>query len=71
MGLSIRMEVLGMIGLILTLAFVGLIVYLIITYIPMPAVFRTIILVIVAICLILFLMNAFGIVDMPVPNIRR
>lgn len=60
-----------MIGLILTLAFVGLIVYLIITYIPMPAVFRTIILVIVAICLILFLMNAFGIVDMPVPNIRR
>lgn len=57
-----------MIALILTLAFAGLIVYLIVTYIPMPQVFKTVIMVIAAICLILYLMSAFGIVDVPVPQ---
>lgn len=60
-----------MLGLILTLALVGLIVWLIITYIPMPQPFKTIILIIVAICLILWLMNVFGIGDIPVPHLRR
>ncbi len=59
-----------MIGLILTLALVGLIVWLITTYIPMPAPFKTIIYVIVAVCLILYLMSVFGIVDVPVPRLR-
>lgn len=59
-----------MIGLIITLAFCGLIVYLIVTYIPLPPIFRTVILVIAAICLILFLMSAFGIMDVPVPRVR-
>ncbi len=58
-----------MISLILTLAFVGLIVYLIITYIPMPPVFRTVLMVIAAICLIIYLMRVFGMVDIPVPRV--
>lgn len=55
-----------MISLILTIALVGLIVYLIVTYIPMPEVFKTIIYVVVAIFLILYLMRIFGIADIPV-----
>lgn len=54
-----------MISLIITLALVGLVVYLITTYIPMPSIFVTIIYVVVAICLILYLMRVFGIVDIP------
>jgi len=60
-----------MISLILTLALVGLIVYLIVTYIPMPQIVKTIILVVVAICLILYLMQIFGIGDIPLPRYRR
>ena len=54
-----------MISLILTLALVGLIVYLITTYIPMPAIFKTVIYVIVAVVLIIYLMRVLGIADIP------
>lgn len=57
-----------MIGLILTLALVGLIVYLITTYIPMPQPIKTAIIVIVVVCLILYLMGLFGIADIPLPR---
>lgn len=60
-----------MIALILMLAFAGLIVYLVVTYIPMPDIFRTVILVIVAIVLIIYLMGVFGIADIPVPRLNR
>ena len=60
----------GLIGLILVLALVGLIVYLITTYIPMPPIFITIIYVITAVVLILLLMNVFGISDIPLPRAR-
>jgi len=60
-----------MISLILTLALVGLIVYLIITYIPMPPIFKTAILVIVAVFMIIYLMGVFGIADIPIPKLRR
>ncbi len=60
-----------MISLILTLALAGLIVYLIVTYVPMPPIFKTVIMVVAAICLILYLMWAFGIADVPVPQWRR
>lgn len=59
-----------MIGLILTLALLGLIVYLVVTYIPMPAPFRQVIIVIAAIFLILYVMSVMGIVDIPVPRVR-
>ena len=59
-----------MIHLILMLALVGLIVYLIINYIPMPQIFKTVITVIVVIVVILYLMAVLGIADMPIPRVR-
>jgi hypothetical protein len=53
------------------LALVGFVVYLIVTYIPMPQIFKTGILVLVAICVILYLMQVFGIGDIPVPHVRH
>jgi predicted membrane channel-forming protein YqfA (hemolysin III family) len=58
-----------MIGLILALALVGLIVYLITTYIPMPPIFVTVIYVIVAVILIIYLMRVFGVNDIPIPRL--
>ncbi len=60
-----------MITLFLTIAVTGLLVYLIVTYIPMPDIFKTVLLVFAAICLILYLMGAFGVMDVPVPQLRR
>lgn len=60
-----------MIGLILTIALLGLIVWLITTYIPMPPIFKTVIWVVVAVVLIIYLMNVFGIVDIPIQRLGR
>lgn len=60
-----------MIALLLGLAVVGFLVYLIVTYIPMPPIFSNIIIAIVAICLILYLISAFGLVDIPIPRVHR
>ncbi len=54
-----------MITLILTLALIGFIVYLITTFIPMPRPFLLAIYAIVAIFVILYLMQIFGIQDIP------
>jgi hypothetical protein len=59
-----------MLGLILTLALIGFVVYLLTTYVPMPPIFKTVIYVIVAIFLIIYLMAALGIADIPVPRMR-
>lgn len=59
-----------MLSLIITLALLGLIVWAITTYIPMPPVFKTVIYIVAAVCLIMLLMRAFGVVDIPVPQIR-
>ncbi len=60
-----------MIELILTIALVGLIVWLIVTYIPMPAPFKTVIMVVAAVFIILWLMSALGIGDVPIPHLHR
>jgi len=54
-----------MIALILTLALVGFVVWLIITYIPMPDVFKKVIIVLVVVVMVLYCMRAFGIADLP------
>lgn len=59
-----------MIQLILGLALVGFLAYLIITYIPMPAPIKNVILVVIVVCLILYLLSAFGIADFPVPRLH-
>jgi len=53
------------ITLILAIALVGFLVYAIITYIPMPPLFKNAIIVIVVILLILYLMRALGVADIP------
>ncbi len=59
-----------MIALILSIALVGFITYLIVTYIPMPDIFKTVLLVVVAICAILYVISAFGVSDIPLPRSR-
>ena len=54
-----------MITLILVLVVLGLGLYLIENYIPMSPPFLVIIRVVVVICLILYLLRAFGIADIP------
>ena len=46
--------------LVLAVALLGLFVYLVITYIPMPPIFQTAIQVIVVIAVILYLLKRFG-----------
>ncbi len=62
-----------MLSLILTLAIVGLLVYLIETYVPMAAPFKTVIRIIVVVCVILWLIQVFGLMayDIPVPSLHR
>jgi len=58
------------IGLILVLVVVGVILYLIESYIPMDPVLKTIIRVVVVICVCLYLLSVFGVVDVPIPRVR-
>jgi predicted membrane channel-forming protein YqfA (hemolysin III family) len=59
-----------MISLILTLAIIGFIVWAIQNWIPMPQPFKVGIYVIVAVCVILYLMRVFNIADIPLPSAR-
>ncbi len=55
-----------MISLIISIALVGLIVWAITTYIPMPAPFKTAIMVIAVVCLVLYLIQFFGVADLEI-----
>lgn len=59
-----------MIGVILVLVVVGVILYLVETYIPLSAPIKTVIRVVVVILLCLWLLQVFGIADLPVPRLR-
>ena len=59
-----------MLSLILTLAIIGFIVYLLTTYVPMPAIFKTVIYVVVAVFVIVWLMGVLGVGDIPVPHLK-
>lgn len=52
-----------MITLIVTIAVVGLLVWLVTTLIPMPPQFRTAIYAVAGVCLLLFLLRYFGLWD--------
>jgi hypothetical protein len=56
-----------MITLVLGIALLGFLVYLIITYIPMPDIFQKAIVVIAIVFVVLYLVNLFGF-DIPLPN---
>ncbi len=60
----------SLISLILILAIVGFLVYLLVTYIPMPAPFKQVIIVLVVIVLVLWLLQLLGVVGPTVPRLR-
>jgi hypothetical protein len=59
-----------MIQLILVLVIVGVCLYLVENYVPMSPPIKVVIRIIVVICLVLFLLRAFGVMDVPVPRLR-
>lgn len=60
-----------MITLILGLALVGLVLYLIETYIPMDPAIKTVIRIVIVVCVIYYLVGLFGIADLPLPRVRQ
>lgn len=60
-----------MIGLIITLIIIGVLLWLVNTYIPMDQKIKTVINIVVIICVVLWLVNIFGLLDIPIPNYRR
>lgn len=58
-----------MLELVLTLVIIGVVLYFI-EQIPMDAAIRTAIRVIVLICVLVFLLRVFGVLDIPVPRLR-
>lgn len=64
-----------MIGLIITLAILGLIVWLVVTFIPMPDGWKKAISIIALVCAIFYVLSVFGVWngsvhDVPVPQLR-
>jgi hypothetical protein len=49
-----------LIYLVLGLALIGFVVWIIVTYIPMPGLFKQLIIVLVAIVIVLYLLNVFA-----------
>lgn len=58
-----------MIGLLLVFVLVGVGLYLL-EQIPMDAAIKTIIRVVVLLCVVLYLVQAFGLLDLPLPRVR-
>ena len=59
-----------MINLFITLVIVGLCLYLVEAYIPIPAPIKTVIRVVVVLFLVVYLFQSFGIVGPGVPRLR-
>lgn len=59
-----------MIGLLILLAVIGVISWIIITYIPMPQGVRTVIIIVAVVCAVIVALNAFG-VRLPNPGVPR
>lgn len=59
-----------MIGLILLLAVVGFVMWLVETKIPMDPVIAVLIRVIVIVLVIVYLLGALGVADLPIPKLR-
>lgn len=58
-----------MLELVLLLALLGFVVYMVVTYVPMPQPFKTAIIVVVALVLVIYVVRLFGL-DLPLPARR-
>ena len=65
LGVCVALEVVDMISVIITLVVVGLVLYLINTYVPMAQPIKNILMVVVVLLLCLWLLSVFGIISMP------
>lgn len=59
-----------MLGLLVLLILVGVGLYLI-EQIPMDPAIRSIIRIVVILCVVLYLIQIFGLLDLPIPRLRR
>ena len=59
-----------MIELLLVLVIVGVVLYLIETYLPMAPPIKVVIRVVVVVVLCLYLLRVFGVADVPIPRVR-
>lgn len=59
-----------MITVLLVLVIIGVCLYLVEAYIPMAAPIKLVIRIVVVLFLVLWLLQVFGITDMPVPRVR-
>lgn len=59
-----------MIHVLFVLIIIGVALYLVQAYIPMAPPIKTVITVVVVLCLVLWLLQVFGISDIPVPRVR-
>lgn len=59
-----------MIGLLLVLVVIGVVLYLVETKIPMDDTIKVVLRVIVVVCVCLYLLNLFGVSDVPLPRLR-
>jgi hypothetical protein len=57
-----------MISLLVWIVIVGVILYLVNTYVPMAQPIKTILNIVVIVALCLYLLSAFGLLDMPMPR---
>lgn len=59
-----------MIAVLVVLIVVGVLLYLVETYLPLAAPIKVIIHVVVILFVCLWLLNVFGLMDLPVPRVR-
>lgn len=60
-----------MISLILGLVLLGVLLYLLEAYVPMDPVIKTVIRIVVVVCVVYYLVGLFGFADLPVPSFRH
>ena len=61
----------SLISLIIALALVGFVLWLVLTYIPMPEPFKKVMLVVVILVMVLWLLQVFGVPGLTVPRFDR
>lgn len=61
----------SLLSIVLVLALIGFILWLILTYIPMPAPFKSVITVVVVILLVIWLISATGLLSSSTPIFHR
>jgi hypothetical protein len=59
-----------MITLLVVIIIVGVIVWFVNTYVPMPPAFKALVYIVAGIFVLLYVLNAFGLVDSGVPKLR-